>query len=50
LAAGAFLFVGASLVSVRRIPAALACYGVSVGCVVITVVLQVATLIRQVSR
>jgi hypothetical protein len=50
LAAGAFLFVGASLVSVRRIPAALVCYGISVACVVSTVVVQVATLIRQVSR
>jgi hypothetical protein len=50
LAAGAFPFAGASLVSVRRNPAALACYGISVDCVVITVVLQVATLIRQVSR
>jgi hypothetical protein len=50
LVAGVLLFVGVFLVYVRRIPAALVCYGISAGCVVITLVMQVATLIRQVSQ
>jgi hypothetical protein len=50
LAAGVLLFGGAFLVHVRRTRAALVCYGISAGCVVITVVMQVAVLIRQVSR
>jgi hypothetical protein len=50
LAASAFLFAGAFLVYVRRIPAALVCYGISAGCVVSTLVMQVGTLIRQVSQ
>jgi hypothetical protein len=50
LAAGVLLFAGVFLVSVRRTPAALVCYGISAGCVVVTVVMQVAALVRQVSR
>ena len=50
LAASVLLFVGVFLVYVRRISAALVCYAISAGCVVITVVMQVATLIRQVSQ
>lgn len=50
LVASAFLFAGVFLVSVRRTPAALVCYGISAGCVVITVVMQVAVLIRQWSQ
>jgi hypothetical protein len=50
LVAAGLLFVGACLVHVRRTRAGLACYGVSAGCVVITVVMQVAVLVRQVSR
>ena len=38
LAAAVLLLAGALLVHVRRTPAALVCYGISVGCVVITVV------------
>ena len=48
--AAVLLFVGVFLVYVRRIPAALVCYGISAACVAVTVVMQVATLIRQVSQ
>jgi hypothetical protein len=50
LVAGVLLFAGVFLVYLGRIPAALVCYAISAGCVVITVVMQVATLVRQVSR
>jgi hypothetical protein len=50
LAAGVLLFGGVLLASVRRTRTALVCYGISAGCVLITVVTQVAVLIRQVSQ
>jgi hypothetical protein len=50
LAASAFLFVGVFLVHLGHIPVALVCYGISACCLGITVVIQVATLIRQVSQ
>jgi hypothetical protein len=50
LLASAFLFVGVRLVRTRRIPAALFCYGISVGCLVGTLVMHVDILIRQVSQ
>jgi len=50
LAAGVLLFVGVFLVYVRRTRTALLCYGISAGCLVITAVMQIATLIRQASQ
>ncbi len=50
LAAAVLVALGVLLAYVRRTRAALVCYGISAGCVVITVVMQVATLIRQVSQ
>jgi hypothetical protein len=50
LVAAVLLIAAALLLYVRRIPAAPACYGTSVACVVITPVMHVATLIRQVRR
>jgi membrane-associated PAP2 superfamily phosphatase len=49
-AAGVLLFVGIFLAHDRRTRAALVCYGISAGCVVITVIMQVGILIRQVSQ
>ena len=48
LVAAAFLFVSVFLVYVRLIRPALVCYVVSAGCLVITVVMHVVILIRQV--
>jgi hypothetical protein len=50
LAAGVLLFAGVFLVHVSRIPAALVCYGISVSCVIITLLMQVGILIQQVSQ
>jgi hypothetical protein len=50
LLGSAFLFVGVLLVHARHIPAALFCYGISVGCLVSTLVMHIDILIRQVSQ
>jgi hypothetical protein len=50
LAAAVLVFVGVLLAYVSRPRAALACYGISAGCVLIAAVMQVAILIRQVSQ
>lgn len=48
LVAAAFMFMGAFLVYVRRIRAALAGYIIMAGCLLATVVMHVIVLIRQV--
>jgi hypothetical protein len=50
LVAGVLLFVGVFLAYVKRIRAALVFYVISAGCLVITVVMHVVILIRQVSQ
>jgi hypothetical protein len=50
LAAGVGLFVGVFLAYVRHPRVALVCYGISAGCVGITVIMHVGILVRQVSR
>jgi hypothetical protein len=50
LVASVFLFVAAFLVYFRHIAPALVCYGIALSCVVISLVMHVGILIRQLSR
>ena len=50
LLASTLLFVGAFLASLRLVASAVACYAVSVSCLIVYVILEIGLLLRQISN